>query len=484
MEAMERMQSMIDAKMETLMETWHVEGLSLGIVKDGQVILEKGYGKRNKTENLDMTEKTVLPIGSATKSFTALSLAMLADEGKVDLDQTVKTYIPWLELYNHELTEHVTVRDLLCHRTGLPRYDAPAVFCTKDDRKEMVEDLRYLQPNAQMRTVLQYSNQMVMLAGYLVEVLSGKTWEQFVKERILEKLGMNQTDFFAEKLEEFQDHAKGYVFTGTENMQTEYLPLRGLGPAGSIVSTAGDMNQYLLFQLGDGTWKGERLVSQKYMEQMHEVQMLGSPYLWKLPEIEEANYGLCWFVDRYRGQRMVSHGGNTLGFSSLVTMLPRQNFGVTVLTNSNSSFLVNDLTYRILDEVLGATQTDWTMRLQTELGNLFGGMAAAQEQHEKARVVDTKVSHPLEAYAGTYTHPAFGAFCVQAGKEGLTGTLNGFQALFRHYHYDVYDVTLTLMGLTLPVRFLTGWDGVINGLQVILEGTPGINPVTFNKEQV
>lgn len=138
MEAMERMQSMIDAKMETLMETWHVEGLSLGIVKDGQVILEKGYGKRNKTENLDMTEKTVLPIGSATKSFTALSLAMLADEGKVDLDQTVKTYIPWLELYNDELTEHVTVRDLLCHRTGLPRYDAPAVFCTKDDRKEMV----------------------------------------------------------------------------------------------------------------------------------------------------------------------------------------------------------------------------------------------------------------------------------------------------------------------------------------------------------
>lgn len=473
----------MESKMDSLMESWHVEGLSLGIVKDGQVVLAKGYGYRDRAAGLEMTGKTVLPIGSATKSFTALALGMLADEGKVDLDKTVKSYIPWLKLYNAQLTENVTVRDLLCHRTGIPRHDAEAVFCTDYDRKKMVEGLAYLQPNAQMRTVLQYSNQMVMLAGYLVEVLSGKTWEQFVQERILDKLGMTQTDFFAEKLEEFPDHSKGYAFTGTDNMETEYLSLKGLGPAGSIVSNAEDMNQYLLFQLGDGSWNGERLVSQSYMRQMQETQMIGSPYLWRFPEMEEANYGLCWFVDRYRGQKLVSHGGNTLGFSALVTMLPGQNLGVAVLSNANSNFLVNDLTYRILDQILDVPEEDWTARHQAEMGKLFAGMAAAQEQHVKNKVPGTSPSHPLESYAGTYVHPGFGSFAVQAADGGLTGTLNGFQALFQHYHYDVYDIILTLMGLTVPARFLTGWDGAITGLEVIFEGTPGIAPVVFEKTE-
>ena len=116
-----------------------------------------------------------------------------------------------------------------------------------------------------------------MLAGYLVEVLSGQTWEQFVKEKILDKLGMVHTDFFAERLEEVPDHSKGYAFTGADNMETEYLSLKGLGPAGAIVSTAEDMNQYMLFQLGDGSWNGEQLVSQAYMKQMQTAQMLGSP---------------------------------------------------------------------------------------------------------------------------------------------------------------------------------------------------------------
>ena len=180
---------------------------------------------------------------------------------------------------------------------------------------------------------------------------------------------------------------------------------------------------------------------------------------------------------------MVSHGGNTLGFSSLVTMLPEENFGVAVLTNANSSFLVNDLTYRILDEILGAAEEDWTARHQTEMNQLFGQMAAAQEQHAKSKVEGTSPSHPLETYAGTYVHPGFGTFAVQTAGDGLTGTLNGFQALFQHYHYDVYDIVLTLMGLTVPARFLTGWDGAVTGLEVILEGAPGVDPVVFGKTE-
>lgn len=473
----------LEGRIYEIMDQWHVEGLSLGIVKDKETILAKGYGKRDKMEGLDMTEKTVLPIGSATKSFTALALGMLADEGKLDLDKPVKSYIPWLELYTPDLTEHVTARDLLCHRTGVARYDAAAVFCTDDNREKMVRDLKYYQTFAPLGEAFQYSNQMVMLAGYLAEVLSGKSWEQFVKERIFEPLGMKESDFFVEQIQKYEDRSKGYVFTGTDSMETEYLPLRGVAPAGSIISTALDMNRYMQFQLGDGTWEGQRLISREILEQMHSVQMHGTPYLWKLPEMETADYGLGWFVDTYRGCRMVSHGGNTLGFSSLVTLLPEKNLGICVQTNANSSFLVNDLTYRIVDQVLGAEDTDWTERLQTEVGNLYAGMAAAQEQHEKEKIQDTRPSHPLEEYPGTYMHPAFGKLAVEEKEGAFSGALNGYPALFTHYHYDVYDVTLPTMGLTLPARFLTGWNGKISGLEVILEGMPGIEPAVFERKE-
>lgn len=479
---METIIANVESRISEVMEQWNVEGLSLGIVKDGQTVLAKGYGRRDKAAEKDMTEKTVLPIGSATKSFTALALGMLVDEGKLDLDKPVKDYIPWLELYTPELTEHVTARDLLCHRTGTARYDAAAVFCTDDDREKMVRDLKYYQTFAPLGQAFQYSNQMVMLAGYLVEAVTGKSWEEFVKERILEPLGMQESDFYVEQIEKNEDYSKGYVFTGTDNMETAYLPLRGVGPAGSIISTASDMNRYLLFQLGDGTWEDRRLVSKNLLEQMHDVQMHGSPYLWKLPEIETADYGLGWFVDTYRGHKMVSHGGNTLGFSSIVALLPEENLGICVQTNANSSFLVNDLVYRIVDQVLGAEDTNWTERLQTEVGNLFAGMAAAQEQHVKDKIQGTQPSHPIEEYAGTYTHPAFGTFLVEEKEGALSGALNGFPAVFSHYHYEIYDVTLITMGLTLPARFLTGWDGKISGFEVILESMPGIEPVVFSKD--
>jgi CubicO group peptidase (beta-lactamase class C family) len=155
----------LDVQIPEMMQQWGVAGLSVAIVKDGKVVLTKGYGFRDVQEKLPVTENTVMPIGSTTKSFTSLILSMLEEEGKLDWDKPVKEYIPWLKLSDPIVTEQVTARDLLCHRTGLPKFDVHGVFCTKDDRKEMVEDLQYLSMSAPFRTQLQYSNQMVMLGG-------------------------------------------------------------------------------------------------------------------------------------------------------------------------------------------------------------------------------------------------------------------------------------------------------------------------------
>lgn len=470
----------LKAQVETMMQQWNLPGLSLAIVKDGEVILTEGYGIRNAAQDLPMGPQTMLPIGSTTKSFTALILGTLVDEGKLSWDAPVKSYIPWLELYDSVLTERVTVRDLLCHRTGLPSHDVHGVFCTKDDRKEMVEGLKYLQPNQDFRVKLQYQNQMVMLAGYVAEVLTGKSWETLVKERILEPLGMTHTNASIPELEAYEENSKGYLFNGTENLEMPYLSLRGVGPAGAINSTAEDMANYLLFQLGDGTWKGNTIVSKANLDEMHTAQMLGTPYFWKLDEITEANYGMGWFVDRYRGHRMLSHGGNTLGFSALMTLMPEQNFGVILMANANSNFMIYALTYAILDKLLGAEEQDWSVKMQTKIGEVFARMGAAMKAKAEARVPDTTPTLPLEAYAGTYTHPAFGELVLGVQNGALCGTLNGYQALVNHYHYDTFDIMLTLMGVVFGATFQMGEDGQVENISAQVE--PTVDPVIFQKE--
>lgn len=479
--SIERVLNGLDEQIELLMGQWNLPGLSVAIVKDGEVVMTKGYGKRDIAGDLSMTDETVLPIGSTTKSFTALILGMLVDEGKLEWDKPVKDYIPWLKLSNPDLTERVTVRDLLSHRTGMPKYDVHGVFCTKDDRKAMVEDLQYLQTNAELGAVLQYSNQMVMLAGYVAEVLTGKTWEELVKERIWAPLGMDNTNATISELLACPEISKGYLFNGVENMETAYLSLKGIGPAGAINSSAKDMANYLLFQLGDGSWKGDSLVSAANLDEMHSVQMNGTPYFWKLDEISEANYGLGWFVDVYRGKRMVSHGGNTLGFSTLMTLLPEEDFGVILISNANSNFMIYALTYAILDRVLGVEGTDWSVKMQETVGGVFAQMAAGMQAKEEARVKDTTPSKPLEELAGTYSAPAFGTLTLQAVNGMLMGTLNEYQAVFNHYHYDTFDFILPLMGVNIPATFQYGEDGKVEGVLVMVE--PTVVQVLFVKEK-
>lgn len=480
---MESIMRKLDGIVEELLAKWNVAGMSVALVKDGEVLCARGYGKRDVENDLPMTGETVMPIGSVTKTFTALALGMLADEGKLDWDKPVRSYLPWLKLYDPVTTERVTTRDLLCHRTGVPRYDIQAAFCAMDDRRAQVEAFQYLQPSADFRTVLQYSNQMVTVAGHLLEVLSGQSWESFVKERILYKLGMDHTDFEVDSLSRFENTSKGYVYTGTGWMEMGYMRLKALSPAGAIVSNAADMAKYALFQLGDGTWKGERLISKATLDMMHTHQVIGSPYFWSFEEIQQADYGLCWFTDIYRGHKMVSHGGNTNGFSSQLTLLPGSGFGMVALSNANSSLSVDALSNTLADMTLGVAEVpDWNARFQQVFAGMMQGAMAGMEQHAKAQIPGTSPSHPAEEYCGTFSHPGFGSLIIDQTDNGLAGKWNGFDAVFTHYHYDCYDMILPLMGATLPTMFLSDATGHISGLQVTVEPTPGVAPVEFKKQ--
>lgn len=468
---------------EKLRKDYNVAGMSVAVVKDGKVISSDSYGLRNVENNLNMTKNTVLPIGSITKSFTALALGMLVDEGKLDWDEPVKTYIPWLKLNNKLLTDNVTTRDLLCHRTGIPRYDLQVAYDAKDDKEEMIKSFQYLETNAPFRTKLQYSNQMVSLAGYLVDVLSEMSYEEFVKERIFKPLGMNSSDFEVDSLTNYDDYATGYVYAQDQFIVPPYLHLGALNPAGGIVSTAEDMAKYAIFQLGDGTYNGNRLVSEKNLKEMHTHQMIGSPYFWEFEEVQSAEYGFAWFTDIYRGKKMISHGGNTNGFSAQLVLLPEENFAVVALSNATSSFSVNALGNILADEVIGVEEIpDWSKRYQDIFNGMMAEAMAGMQKRAEAKIPDTKPTKDLNDYAGTYIHPGFGTIKFELTEQGLTGTWNNLPANLMHYHYDSFDLVLPLLGQPIPAQFVIGDNGLVTGIKLQIEAEKGINPALFAKE--
>ena len=469
----------LDEHAQDLLQKWNLQGFTIGVVKHGTVLAAKGYGKKNETEAADAD--TMMPIGSATKSFTSLLIGMLVDEGKLSWDKPVIDYIPSLKLHDRYVTEHVTLRDLLSHRTGIAAYDAQAVYAVRDHRADMIPQLEYLENQFEIRYGFRYSNQMAMLAACAAEAVTGSSWEDLVRERILKPLGMENTVMGVREMEQIENRSLGYLFNGQENAAQPYLDLKSVGPAGGICSTVKDMMKYMQFQLGDGTWNGVKLVEKATLDEMHKPQFLGSPYLFSLEEITETTYGLGWFTDLYRGCRMLSHGGNTLGFSALMTLLPCEDLGIIVLSNGTTNFLPQAITYEILDDTLKVPYANWTEKLNAVLGPLFAGMAAGAQAMEEARVKDTVPTLPLSEYTGTYSNPGFLDIVVRENDGGLMLNWNGYDGILNHYNYDVFTAMMFVYGMQFPVTFRIE-EGEVIGFHAVMEPTPGISPVYFAKQ--
>ncbi len=353
-----------DAFVEAQMKEWKVPGVAIAIVKDGKVVLERGYGQRDVKGALAVDAATLFAIGSSTKAFTALDLALLVDEGKLEWDKPVVSYMPDFKLQDETATKLMTPRDLLTHRSGLPRHDL-MWYGSNATREEMYGRLQYLQPSASVRNRFQYQNLMVMTAGILAGELTGTTWEAFTRERILVPLGMESTVFSAPDAEKSGNLSKPYELKKDTEELTEmaYRDVRALGPAGTIYSSANDMADWLRLQLGDGTLDGKRIVSATQLAETHKPQMVAeSPFVY--PEKPIVLYGLGWFVQPYRGHARIHHGGNIDGFSAMVSLMPDENAGAVILTNLNGNPLAMILADAIHDRLLELEPIDWSGRFK------------------------------------------------------------------------------------------------------------------------
>ena len=466
---------------EATLKDWTVPGAAVVVVKDGAIVFSHGFGLRDVARGLAVTPHTVFPIASSTKAFTTMALAILADEGVLDWDTPVRAYLPSFMLYDTVASERMTPRDLVTHRSGLPGHDLLLVNLPFS-RREIVERLEYLQPSQDFRAAWQYQNLTYITAGYLIEHVTGHTWEEFVTERIFQPLGMERSTLSIESLTRLSDYALPYQKGDGRAEEIPFRNLDALGAAGSINSTIGDMTRWLLPHLGVGRYGGRRIVSAGQLAQLHAPQMVmenGDKLSTLYKEAPHSSYGMGWFVQPYRGYDMVHHGGNIDGFSAMVAFLPRESIGVVVLSNLSDNPTPMILALNVFDRLLGLDQVPWNERAREMDARLSDAAEKGREQRAADQVGGTGMSHDLDAYVGDYEHPGYGIMSIAREGVALKATYNGLDFALQHYHYDVFELVTDLFVIPPRVLFSTNRAGDIDGISAPLE--PTVPDIVFRR---
>jgi CubicO group peptidase (beta-lactamase class C family) len=464
-----------DAIVTKALAEFQIPGASVAVVQDGKVIYTKGFGYRDVEKKLPVTPDTLFAIGSISKSFTSLIFATQNDEGLVDWDKPVRTYVPSFKLDDPIATDHATAKDLLSHRSGLPGHDV--VWYTSDfSREDLFHRVQYLKPNKEFRYGYQYCNLMIMTMGYIEGQVSHTSWEDLVRTRIFQPLGMTTSNFSVNESQKTADFAEPYSIKKDVVTKVPFKVIDAIGPAGSINSSANEMARYAVLHLGDGTYNGKRIVSQSNLKLVH----TGVTAIGQLPEFFTQNelgpmiYAMGWVDTTFRGHHMVWHNGGIDGFHSLLTMLPEDKVAVVVLSNLDNSMGLEPIAFSIYDRLLGISAQPWIDRYKA----LSDKQKKAQQEAEKKKTPPAKpttpASHPMADFAGEYVNPGYGTVKIAVSGDDLTLTLNQMGPYpFRRLNYDVFQIPddADTVADGTKGQFYLDRDGNISRLALPLEPT-------------
>lgn len=437
----------LDSVVERTLKEFNVPGIAVGIVKDGRLVMAKGYGVRKLGDPAPVTPDTLFGIASNTKAFTAASLAMLVDQGKLAWDDPVIQYLPSFQMYDPYVTREMTVRDLLVHRSGLGLGAGDLMFFPTSNLSsaEIVKRLRWVRPATSFRSRYAYDNVLYLVAGQVIEAVSGEKWEEFIHRHLFQPLGMTRSTTSSTLLKPGTDYATPHAAGDGELQPIGLTNLDNNAPAGAIQSSVNDMARWVMAQLNGGEYNGTRLFSAKQNQEMWSAQTVipvGNPPV-QLSE-SRANfqaYGLGWVVSDYRGTRMVHHTGGLAGMVTRVTLIPSLKLGVLVFTNQEVGAAFNAVTYTVLDQYLGAPPKDWVEAYGEYQRHRVSEAGETLKKSAGARNADSKPSLPLAGYAGRFRDAWYGDVLVEEknGKllirfthsPSLTGELE-------HWQYDTF----------------------------------------------
>lgn len=468
----------LDAYVARSMKTFDVPGMAVAIVKDGKILVAKGYGVRKLGDPTPVDEFTMFAIGSNTKAFTTAALATLVDEGKLSWDDPVYQRLPGFIMYDPYVSHEMTIRDLLTHRSGMGLGEGDLLFWphTTYTRAEVIYKLRFMKPQSSFRSHYAYDNLLYMTAGQIIPAVTGTSWDDYVPKRIFAPLGMTHTKTSNTLFQNGDDYA--YPHSRVDG-KLQVIPVEDLdnaGPAGSINSGAADMAKWVQLQLNHGKFvdRDGRLFSEERSKEMWSGQTILP--IGELPaplaalKASFADYALGWGLRDYHGRKLVGHTGGVGGFVSRVMLVPEEKLGVVILTNAEQDGAFDSILYHVLDYYFHLPPTDWIAAFKAVADQEEKDAAETMKKAEGARDANSKPSLPLEKYAGVYNDAWYGPITIRMEDGALTISFNhspGMIGDLQHWQHDTFKAhwrTRTIEDAF--ITFALNPDGSINSAKM------------------
>ena len=465
----------LDEFLQTTLAAWNSPGLAVAVVRDNEIVYAKGHGYRHYAAKLPFTTRTVFPIASNTKLFTALVAGMLVEDGLLTWDSPIRESVPQIRFFNDALNNTVTLRDMLAHRTGINRHDS-MWFRSDLTRAQLFERLRYMEPSDPLRQSFVYNNVMYAAAGHAMELVSGQSWESLVRRRLLDPIGMCNTVFTMPEVYRKPEYAVPYaekrgsaeLFELPQNEQ-----MIAAGPGGGLNSDIEDISRWLRTLINDGALDGVQIVPSAVLKATlapsvaipnHMLSIRG----WN--EFLNSTYGMGRHTAVYRGHLMTLHGGSLPGVYSQVSYLPVEKLGVAAFViGSHCDSLPNMLTFSLYDRLLGLEPTPWSERFLDIVKRNKEANLAARTKAAKHRVSDTRPSHRLSDYVGTFEHRLYPDVRIGSTDGTLTFGFRSFVLPLAHFHYERFDTPDDEVHGKWSVNFSTDPQGEVSALTVTLD---------------
>ncbi len=439
----------LDAYVASSMKTFDVPGMAVAIVKDGKIVVAKGYGIRKLGDPTPVDEFTMFGIGSNTKAFTTAALATLIDEGKLSWDDPVYQRLPGFVMYDPYVSHEMTIRDLLTHRSGMGLGEGDLLFWPHSTytREEVIYKLRFMKPASSFRSHYAYDNLLYMTAGQIIPAVTGTSWDDYIRQRIFAPLGMNHSNVSNQAFKPGDDYAFPHSNVDGKLQVIPFGELDNAGPAGAINSCAADMAKWVQLQLNRGKFvdRDGHLFTEQRSKEMWSAQTIlpigdPPPPLAGL-KANFADYALGWGLRDYHGRKLVGHTGGVGGFVSRVMLVPEENLGVVVLTNAEEGGAFDSILYHVLDYYFHLPSTGWIAAYETLKDTEEKDAAETMKKAEGSRDANSKPSLPLEKYAGVYKDAWYGPITIRMENGGLVITFDHTPTMIgdlQHWQHDTF----------------------------------------------
>lgn len=461
----------LDKYIKKAVQDFEMPGLAIGIIKNNEVVFVEGYGVRNSDNNKKVDENTIFGIASCTKAMTAACIAILVDEGKLQWEDKVIDHYPGFSVYDPYITREMTLRDLLCHRSGYQTFDGDLLwYGTEYSRDEVVKRLSRRKNPYSFREKFGYSNVMYIAAGEVIRHVTGQSWDEFINEKLFDPLEMNRSVTSNSGFEKSMNIAWPHL----EGKPMDFINYDNSGPAASVNTSVTDLLKWVQLMLHKGQWYDTSVFSlNQYNQIVSPHTMINTANAEKVGGTHFFAYGLGWFMKDYKGMKIIQHGGGLPGFHSKVVFVPEDSLGYVILANE-LSLLVPALDKEILDFHLTDTLSGYASTYLDYKNKQKEAEAEALEQLEKSRITDTRPSLNPEQYTGIYKDEMYGLAEVKLADGELKLVFVPAKGLFTadltHWHYDTFKVRVK--DPFLPEGFVTfqfGEDGSVTGFTINIE---------------